>query len=186
MLVEKTSLPGVVVVTPRRHQDARGYFEETYNHRTLTEAGIAAQFVQDNQAFSRARGTIRGLHFQIPPFAQGKLVRVLRGRIMDVAVDIRRGSPTYGQSVAVELSAANGRQIWVPPGFAHGYCTLEPDSEVFYKVDNYYAPKHEGGIRWNDPVLGIDWGVSADEVLVSDKDAVLPTLAEFGESPFSA
>ena len=179
------SAPLPLRIVPRRFSDDRGWFCETYNARRLAgEAGIAAVFVQDNQSYSARRGTVRGLHFQVPPHGQGKLVRVLRGRIWDVAVDIRRGSPTFGQFVAAELTAERGEQLWVPVGFAHGFCTLEDDCDVAYKVTDYYAPACEGGIAFDDPEIGIAWPVGRDAVSLSDKDARYPRLAAF-ESPFA-
>jgi dTDP-4-dehydrorhamnose 3,5-epimerase len=148
----------------------------------LAEAGVTAEFVQDNHSCSVQPGTVRGLHFQIAPSAQGKLVRVLRGSILDVALDVRRGSPTYGRHVAVTLSAENGKQLWVPAGLAHGFCTIEPNTEVLYKVTDYYSPQTERGLLWNDPELGIDWPAEAGAVL-SDKDKVLPRFAECRDLP---
>lgn len=173
-----TPLPEVKIVTPPRIGDARGFFSEVWNQREFAAAGIGADFVQDNHIRNPRRGTLRGLHYQLPPSAQGKLVRVTRGAIFDVAVDIRRGSPTFGCYAAAVLSAENWSQLWVPVGFAHGYCTLEDDSEVQYKVTDFYSPPHERGICWNDPALGIDWPISADSVIVSDRDRALPRVAE--------
>lgn len=165
-----------------RHGDARGWFTETYNRETFTEHGIEVTFVQDNHSLSALAFTLRGLHFQSPPRAQDKLVRCIRGRIFDVAVDVRRGSPTYGQWVGAELSAENGHQLFIPIGFAHGFVTLEPDCEVTYKCSDTYAPDHDGGIRWDS--VGIDWPIPAGAMPeLSAKDAVQPTLAEF-DSPF--
>jgi dTDP-4-dehydrorhamnose 3,5-epimerase len=175
--VEKTALPDVKIITVKRFGDQRGFFSEIYNRKTFAAAGIDLEFVQDNHALSADRGTLRGLHFQSRPFAQDKLVRVARGRILDVAVDIRRSSPTFGQHVAVELSAENWQQILVPVGFAHGYVTLEPDTEVLYKVTNFYAPEHDHGLAFDDPALGIDWGIAASELILSDKDRKHPMLA---------
>jgi dTDP-4-dehydrorhamnose 3,5-epimerase len=183
MEVFPTDISGVLVLKPRFFQDARGYFVETYNQRAARAAGLVADFVQDNQAFSLQRGTVRALHFQVPPHAQAKLVRVLRGAIYDVAVDLRAGSPTYGRWVAATLTAQGGEQIFVPHGFAHGYCTLEADTEVAYKVDDYYAPDREQGLIWNDPTLAIDWPVAAPDAVLSDKDRKLPRFADF-VSPF--
>ena len=183
MEVIATDIPGVLLLKPRYFHDARGYFVETYNLSGARAAGLAADFVQDNQAFSERRGTVRALHFQVPPHAQAKLVRVLRGSIYDVAVDLRTGSPTYGRWIAATLTAAGGEQVFVPRGFAHGYCTLEADSEVAYKVDDYYAPECDGGLIWNDPTLAIDWLVSAADAVLSDKDRKLPRFADF-VSPF--
>ena len=171
-------MPGLTLVEPPRFEDARGFFSETYNKRELEKLGIAETFVQDNHSLSVQKGVVRGLHFQIPPHAQGKLVRVVRGAVLDVVVDIRKGSPTFGQHVAVELSAENWRQLWVPPGFAHGFCTLEPNTEVLYKVTDYYAPECDRGLLWNDPALGIDWPVKPEEAILSEKDRNWPTLAE--------
>ena len=176
--VEDTAIPAVKIVTPRRFGDARGYFSEVYSRRAFAEAGIDLDFVQDNHSLSVPRGTVRGLHFQSPPHAQGKLIRVVRGRVLDVAVDLRRSSPTFGRHVAVELSAETGRQLLVPVGFAHGFCTLEPDTEVLYKVTAHYAPAHDLGLAWDDPDLGIAWPVARDEALLSDKDRRQPRLAD--------
>lgn len=173
------------LVVPRRFQDARGWFSETYNARRLAEQhGIVVSFVQDNQSWSAKRGTIRGLHFQAPPHAQGKLVSAAKGAILDVAVDIRRGSPTFGRYVAAELTADNGRQLWIPAGFAHGFCTLTDDVVVAYKVTDFYAPETEGGIRFDDPTIAVDWPVPAGEACLSDKDTRYPALDGFA-SPFA-
>jgi dTDP-4-dehydrorhamnose 3,5-epimerase len=174
--IQETDLPGVRILTPRRLGDERGYFAETYHRRRFEESGITGDWVQENHAASTAVGTVRGLHYQLPPFAQAKLIRVTRGAALDVVLDIRRGSPTFGRHVAVELRAGDGRQLMVPAGFAHGYCTLEPDTEILYRVDAYYSPDHERGIRWDDPALGIDWPVTAADVVLSDKDRGLPPL----------
>jgi dTDP-4-dehydrorhamnose 3,5-epimerase len=175
------SIPDVKSIVAPRHADARGFVSETFNRRDLAAAGIEFEGVQDNQSFSQRKGTVRGLHFQLPPFAQAKLVRVVRGAIFDVAVDLRRGSPSYGRHASLELSAKDGGQMLIPAGFAHGFCTLESDTEVLYKVDNYYSKQHEGGIRWNDPALGIEWpGIPA---IVSEKDQKTPTLAEWKADP---
>ena len=178
MLVEPLAISDVKLITPRIFRDARGFFSETYNAPALAEVGIRAAFVQDNHSLSRRRGVVRGLHFQISPKAQGKLVRVSRGAILDVAVDIRHGSPTFGQHVTATLSAENWSQLWVPVGFAHGFCTLEPDTEVIYKVDAPYDPTLERGIRWDDPTLAIHWPVDMHEAVLSDKDRSNPTFAE--------
>lgn len=180
---QRLEIPDVILVTPAKFGDDRGFFSETYNETAFHELGIAARFVQDNQSLSRQKGVVRGLHFQTPPHAQGKLVRVVRGSILDVAVDIRQGSPTYGKHVAVELSADNWRQLWLPEGFAHAFCTLEDNTEVIYKVTDYYAPECDAGIQWNDPDLGIAWPISAAEAVLSAKDMKLPRLAEI-TSPF--
>jgi len=183
MDVKDLGLPGLRLLKPRRFADSRGYFVETHNERTFAAAGIVAKFVQDNQSYSASRGTIRALHFQVPPAAQAKLVRVLRGSVYDVAVDLRAGSPAYGQWAAVTLTADEGEQLFVPRGFAHGFCTLEPDTVVAYKVDDFYAPASDGGLIWNDPTLAIDWPVGPDEAVLSDKDMKLGLFAEF-KSPF--
>lgn len=176
--VEATALPDVKIIQPKRFGDHRGFFSETYNQKAFSEAGIDLVFVQDNHSLSPAVGTLRGLHFQSPPFAQDKLVRVARGRILDVAVDIRPSSPDFGKSVAVELSAENWRQLLVPVGFAHGFVTLEPDTEVLYKVSAPYAPAHDHGLAFDDPALGIDWGLPADRLILSEKDRKHPRLAD--------
>lgn len=176
--VTPTEIPDVKIVTPARHGDDRGFFSETWNKSALREAGIEADFVQDNHSLSGPAGTVRGLHFQSAPFAQDKLIRVSRGRIIDVAVDLRRSSPTWGQHVAVELSEDNWRQLWVPAGFAHGFCTLEENTEVQYKVTALYSPQHDHGLLWNDPELGIEWPVAEQSALLSAKDQVQPRLAE--------
>lgn len=168
--VIETPMPGVLLVEAKRFGDPRGYFWEPYNKRALAAAGIKVEFVQDNHSCSALAGTVRGLHFQIPPHAQDKLIWVARGRIFDVVVDLRQSSPTFRQHYTVELSADEPLQIFVPAGFAHGFCTLEPGTEVMYKVSDYYAPVHERGIRWNDPELGIPWPVAAAEATLSAKD----------------
>ena len=167
-------------IIPKRFEDHRGFFGETYSHRLYFELGIDIEFVQDNHSLSREGGTLRGMHYQGPPTAQGKLVRCGRGAIFDVAVDIRRGSPTYGQWEGYELTAENGHQLYVPVGFAHGFVTLEPDSEIVYKCTDYYAPETEGAVRWDS--CRIEWPLSSDPIL-SDKDAIAPPLRKF-ESPF--
>ncbi len=176
--IETTAIPDVKILTPKRFDDGRGFFSEVYNRRRFEEAGLKLDFVQDNHSLSRNAGIIRGLHFQASPFAQAKLVRVVRGRILDVAVDLRRSSPTYGQHVAVELSAANGCQLLVPVGFAHGFCTLEPDTEVLYKVTAHYSAEQDKGLAFDDPALGIEWPVSRQEAILSDKDRKQPRLSE--------
>jgi dTDP-4-dehydrorhamnose 3,5-epimerase len=178
MKIERLEIAGILLLTPTRHGDPRGFFSETYRADAFAAHGVEVTFVQDNHAFSAQKGVLRGLHFQIPPRAQGKLVRCTRGAILDVGVDIRVGSPTYGRHVAVELSAANWHQLWVPPGFAHGYVTLQDDCEVVYKVTDYYAPDCDRGIAWDDPALGIDWRISAAGVVLSDKDKKHPRLAD--------
>jgi dTDP-4-dehydrorhamnose 3,5-epimerase len=177
-MIEPTEIPDVWLYTPKAFADARGWFREVYSQRALAPRLGDTVFVQDNHSASTTAGTIRGLHFQSPPMAQDKLVRVLRGSILDVAVDIRPASPSYGRHVAVELDAKAGRQIFVPKGFAHGFVTLEPDTEVFYKVTAYYSAEHDRGMLWNDPALGIDWGVTAERAVVSDKDKTLPRFAD--------
>ena len=171
------------LLKPRRFGDDRGWFTETYNRRAFHDVGLDTEFCQDNHAYSRAPWVLRGLHFQAPPHAQTKLVRCIRGAIWDVAVDIRRGSPTYGQWVAAELNADNGLQLFVPAGFAHGYLTLQPDTEVEYKVNDFYAPDCDGGLIWNDPTIALPWPLAGATPVLSDKDTRLPNLAEF-DSPF--
>lgn len=178
MKVERLAVPEVLLIEPRRFADARGFFSEVWSRRALAEAGLDMEFVQDNHSLSTEVGVVRGLHYQKPPSAQGKLVRVVRGAILDIAVDIREGSPSYGQHVARVLSAENWQQLWVPRGFAHGFCTLEPDTEVLYKVDAYYDRAADAGIAWDDPALGIDWPVDSSEAILSDKDRAAPRLAE--------
>lgn len=173
----------VIRIVPKRFEDARGWFSETYQRDRFAAAGIDASFVQDNQSFSRAAGTLRGIHFQRPPHAQAKLVRCLRGRIWDVAVDLRAGSPTYGHWVAAELTAERGEQLYVPVGFGHAFLTLEEDCEVAYKTSDFYAPDCDAGIAWDDPELGIDWPLQAGWPHLSDKDGRLPALKDF-VSPF--
>jgi dTDP-4-dehydrorhamnose 3,5-epimerase len=177
------ALPEVLLITPKRHGDARGWFSETWSQKALSGTGADTTFVQDNQAFSAKKGTLRGLHFQQAPHAQGKLVRVIRGAVYDVAVDIRAGSPTYGQWAAATLTAEVGEQIWVPRGFAHAYCTITDDAEIFYKVDGQYAPQTEGGIIWNDPDLAIPWPLDREPEL-SAKDKLLPRLKDLGPVEF--
>lgn len=178
MRIIDTEIPDVKLVLPDRRGDARGFFSEVFRKDALAAAGIEAEFVQDNHSFSATMGTVRGLHFQTDPHAQGKLMRVARGAILDVAVDIRHGSLTFGKHVAVTLSADNWQQLWIPPGFAHGFCTIAPDTEVLYKVTAYYAPEHDFGMQWDDPALGIRWPVSAAEAVLSDKDRRHPPLAD--------
>ncbi|MBR0651215.1 dTDP-4-dehydrorhamnose 3,5-epimerase [Roseomonas terrae] len=175
MNIQTFHIADVLLIEPARHGDARGFFSEVWSSRSLAEHGVDIDFVQDNHAFSAQAGVLRGLHFQRPPSAQGKLVRVARGAILDVAVDIRKGSPTYGRHVSEVLSADNWRQLWVPRGFAHGYVTLEPDTEVLYKTDNYYDREADAGIAWDDPDLDIDWSV--DTPMLSEKDRGAPRLA---------
>ena len=176
--VEETAIPAVKIVTPKKFGDHRGFFSETWSRKAFAEAGIDLDFVQDNQSLSGPVGTLRGLHFQSPPFAQDKLVRVTRGRILDVAVDIRVSSPTFGKHVAVELSAENWKQLLVPVGFAHGFVTLEPDTEVLYKVTAPYAPENDHGLAFDDPALGIDWRLPLSGLTLSDKDRKHPRLTE--------
>jgi dTDP-4-dehydrorhamnose 3,5-epimerase len=176
--VEPTALPDVKIIRTRVFTDPRGYFVETYNRKAFAEAGIFDEFVQDNFSLSADVGTIRGLHFQSAPFAQAKLVRVGRGRILDVAVDLRRSSPTFGHHVAIELSGENRLQLLVPVGFAHGFCTLEPNTEVAYKVTAHYSAAHDHGVAWNDPALGIKWPVETSLAILSDKDTRHPRLNE--------
>lgn len=174
----RTALPDVIRILPSRFGDHRGFFSETYSQLAYANLGIEAVFVQDNHSLSAAVGTVRGLHFQVPPHAQAKLVRYGRGAIFDVAVDIRRGSPTYGRWAGFTLSAENGAQLYIPVGFAHGFATLEPDSEIIYKCSDYYAPETEGALRWDDSDIGIAWPLTAAPVL-SEKDASAPLLADF-------
>ncbi|MBP2232962.1 dTDP-4-dehydrorhamnose 3,5-epimerase [Azospirillum agricola] len=181
MDIAALAIPDVKIIHPKKFGDHRGFFSETYSKRAFAAAGLDLDFVQDNQSLSAEVGTVRGLHFQLPPFAQDKLLRVVRGAVFDVAVDIRRGSPTFGQHVCAIISAAEWNQILVPAGFAHGFCTLEPDTEVIYKVTNFYSPEHDRGILWNDPDLGIDWPVEAGKARLSDKDLVHPRLAGAAE-----
>lgn len=175
----------VFLLQAKKFTDSRGWFSEVYNARALAVKGIAEPFVQDNHSFSRFKGTIRGLHFQSPPHGQGKLVRCLYGSIFDVAVDIRKGSPTFGQWVGAELSAQNGKQLFIPVGFAHGFMTLEPDTEVFYKVTKFYAPEADSGLCWSDPSIAIEWPIPAGSTpFLSEKDEKLPPLSQF-ESAFA-
>jgi dTDP-4-dehydrorhamnose 3,5-epimerase len=175
---ERLNIPDVVLITPQRFGDARGFFAETYAAGKLAQAGITLPFVQDNQSFSASAGTLRGLHCQIGPHVQGKLVRVLRGAIWDAAVDARPGSLTFGQWAAATLSAENFSQLWVPPGFLHGFCTLEPDTEVFYKVTDIYDRAAERGVIWNDPTLALPWPLPPGGTVLSDKDKILPAWSE--------
>lgn len=177
MQISSTAIQDVKLVKLNRFHDERGYFAETYSGRVLAALGIDCDFVQHNQSLSATRGIVRGLHFQTPPHAQAKLLRVNRGAIFDVAVDIRRGSPTYGRHIAVTLKAEEWTQIFIPAGFAHGFCTLTPDTEITYMVSRYYAPTHDKGLAWNDPELGIEWPIRAEDAILSDKDRKHPTLA---------
>ena len=184
ILIKSTDISGIRIITPRRFGDDRGFFCETWHDGAFADYGINTTFVQDNQSLSNTVGTIRGLHYQSPPHAQDKLVRCGRGALLDVAVDIRKGSPTYGEWVAVELSAENGKQLLIPKGFLHGFVTLEPDTEILYKCSDYYAPQCDGAIRFDDPDIGIEWGISADQAVLSEKDAAAPFLKGF-DSPFT-
>ena len=181
MDIRALEIPDVKIITPAQFGDDRGWFTETWSRERLAAAGIEIDFCQENQSLSRQVGTIRGLHFQTPPRAQDKLVRVVHGRIWDVAVDIRKASPTYGRWVAEEISAEAGNQILVPKGFAHGFCTLEPDTQVVYMVSDIYSKADDGGVLWNDPALGIDWPIK--EAHLSEKDTAAPKLAEI-DNPF--
>lgn len=184
MIIEQTELAGVLIITPDRHGDARGFFSESWNRNALLAKEIdLPEFVQDNHSMSREVGTLRGLHFQSPPHAQGKLVRCGRGVFFDVAVDARCGSPTYGQWVGVELSFENGRQLWVPAGFLHGFITRAPDTEIVYKCTDHYAPECDGSVRWDSAALSIDWGLDRAPVL-SPKDAAAQDFSDF-DSPFN-
>lgn len=183
MQISDTALPGVKIITPARHGDARGFFSESWNRATLATHGIEIDFVQDNHSLSAKVGTVRGLHFQSPPHAQAKLVRCGRGCLFDVAVDVRRGSPTYGKWVGVELSFENGRQLLIPAGFLHGFATRAPETEIIYKCSDVYAPACDGAVRFDDPDIGIDWGLDGEAVL-SDKDAAAQSFATF-DTPFA-
>lgn len=188
MQIKTTALSGVLTIVPNKIGDSRGYFVETYSARVLADAGVSASFVQDNQSLSRLKGTIRGLHFQRPPAAQAKLVRVVQGAIFDVAVDLRVGSPTYGTWIGETLTAQGGEQLFVPRGFAHGFCTLTEDAIVAYKVDGYYSRENDAGVSYADPDIGIVWPITAGEAVLSEKDAGLPRLRDmppafvFGEA----
>lgn len=178
MEVIKTAIDGVVIIEPRIFKDARGYFFESFSAREFEEKVCKTTFVQDNESFS-SYGVLRGLHFQKPPFTQSKLVRVIKGAVLDVAVDIRKGSPTYGKHVAVELTEENHRQLFIPRGFAHGFAVLSDEVLFQYKCDNFYAPQADGGIAWNDPDLGIDWRIPVDKVILSEKDIKHPCLKDY-------
>ena len=178
MIVEDTAIDGVKIVTPKKFGDERGFFSETYTQSKWDAAGLPLRFVQDNHSLSVAAGVIRGLHFQTAPFAQDKLVRVLRGRILDVAVDLRRSSKTFGNHVAVELSFDNWRQLLIPIGFAHGFCTLEPNTEVFYKTTYFYSPQNDRGLAFDDPDLGIDWPVPSSSIQANARDRSWPRLRD--------
>lgn len=181
--IKPTALNGVIIIEPKRHGDDRGFFSETYSQKLLAQVGIEIDFVQDNQSLSVTTGTVRGLHFQAPPHAQDKLVRCGRGSLFDVAVDIRKGSPTYGQWVGEELSFENGKQLLVPRGFLHGFVTREPNTEILYKCSDYYAPECDGAVRFDDADIGIDWGLDGVSIVLSDKDSKAPLLKDF-DSPF--
>jgi len=176
-----TEIPAVKILETRKYGDHRGFFSETYSRKALRELGVDLEFVQDNHSLSAQKGVVRGLHYQVAPTSQDKLVRVVRGAILDVAVDIRKSSPTFGKHVSAVISAANWRQILVPIGFAHGFVTLEENTEVIYKVTNYYSPKDERGIRWNDPALGIDWQIDPAAAVLSDRDTRHPMLKDAAE-----
>ena len=182
MKIEQTALAGVVILIPQRHGDARGFFSESWNYARMRDAGLTYNFVQDNHSLSATSGTLRGLHYQSPPHAQAKLVRCGRGVLWDVAVDIRRGSPTYGHWTGVKLTPENGCQLLIPAGFLHGFVTRVPDTEIIYKCTDYYAPECDGAIAWDDPDLCIDWGVQ--NPVLSGKDAAAPPLAQI-TSPFT-
>lgn len=184
MLFEETPLKGLLLLTPRRFEDHRGFFAEIFNARDLLEIGVTTHFVQDNHSVSVAAGTVRGLHFQSPPHGQAKLVRCGQGVLFDVAVDIRRGSPTYGQWFGAELSCENGRQLFIPEGFAHGFITRAPNTEIVYKCSDYYAPESEGALRFDDPAIGIEWGLDGAAAIVSSKDDGATSFADF-HSPFA-
>ena len=178
MKITDTDIPDVKILEPAKHGDHRGFFSEVFNSRLLKEAGLCCDFVQDNHSLSAEKGVVRGLHYQLLPMGQDKLVRVVRGGIMDVAVDIRRGSPTFGKHITAIITAENWRQILVPVGFAHGFVTLQPNTEVIYKVTNFYSPQHDRGIRWNDPALGINWGIDEGSATLSAKDKATPFLRD--------
>lgn len=179
-MIEHLAIEDIVLITPKRFGDDRGYFSETYKQSWFSANVAAVDFIQDNQSLSRQKGVIRGLHFQRPPMAQGKLVRCLKGSIFDVVVDLRRQSPSYGRWVGTNLSAERGEQLWVPEGFAHGFCTLEPDTEVFYKATREYSAAHDAGIAFDDPALGIPWPAGPEERILSAKDQTLPRLDQLG------
>ena len=178
MKIIETEIPDIKILLPTKHGDHRGFFSEVFNIKLLQDAGLCRDFVQDNQSLSAEKSVVRGLHYQLLPMAQDKLVRVLKGGIMDVAVDIRRGSPTFGKHITAIITAENWKQILVPKGFAHGFITLEPHTEVLYKVTNFYSPTHERGIRWNDPALGINWGIDESAAVLSGKDKLTPLLRD--------
>ncbi len=183
MQVEQTPIPGLLILTPRRIADGRGFFSESWNRQRAVAAGIDIDFVQDNHSMSHQVGTLRGLHFQASPHAQAKLVRCGRGRLLDVAVDIRQGSPTFARWFSIELSFENARQLLIPVGFLHGFVTREPDTEIVYKCSDYYAADHDRAVRFNDPQIAIDWGIDPDSAILSPKDTAAPLLADI-DNPF--
>jgi dTDP-4-dehydrorhamnose 3,5-epimerase len=183
MRVESLLFPEVKLLTPKRHSDDRGFFTETYNERTFADADIKQRFIQDNHSYSRHKGTVRGLHYQAPPHAQSKLVRVLRGSVLDVVVDARKASPNFGKWISLTLNADDGRLLFVPVGFLHGFATLEPHTEVSYKVDAFYVSACDGSVKWDDPDLAIDWRITEGAAVLSDKDAKAPPWKAF-RSPF--
>ncbi len=184
MIFENLAIDGLKLISPLKHGDQRGFFSETYNATCWKNEGLNFSFVQDNHSLSRDIGTVRGLHFQAEPFAQDKLVRVVSGRILDVVVDLRRSSPSYGHHIRVELSKENWRQLFIPKGFAHGFVTIEPNTEVLYKVTNFYSPAHDLGITWNDPDLRIDWGISSAQASLSEKDKKWPLFKDIWDHSF--
>lgn len=184
MDVTALEIPGVFVFSPKKFGDERGFFSETWRQSVFQHHIPGVELVQDNHSFSASTGVLRGLHFQTPPFDQGKLVRVVKGRVLDVIVDLRRGSPTYGHHISVDLSRDNWRQLWVPAGFAHGFITLEPDTEFLYRCTQYYSPQHDSGLRFDDPDLAIKWPLPADQLTLSEKDLNLPAFKDF-VSPFT-
>lgn len=184
MKIETTALDGVLKLTPQRFGDARGWVSESWSQRRLHDAGIPLNFVQDNRSWSAHSGTVRGLHFQNPPHAQAKLIQVMHGAILDVVVDLRRSSPTYGQWLGVELSAETSTQLLVPAGFAHGFVTRADATEILYKCSDFYAPQTEGALRFDDPDLAIDWGIAPDQAILSEKDAKAGAFADF-VTPFA-
>ncbi|WP_422925760.1 dTDP-4-dehydrorhamnose 3,5-epimerase [Singulisphaera sp. PoT] len=181
MHLESLEISDLVLINPKRHEDDRGWFSEVFREDFFRSKVADVKFVQHNRSLSRPKGTVRGLHYQLEPRAQGKLVQCTRGRVLDVAVDLRKASSTFGQHVAVELTAKNGRQLWIPVGFAHGFCTLEDDCELSYMVTDYYSPEHDRGLRWNDPELAIEWPVEESSALLSPKDMGQPLLASLGQ-----
>jgi dTDP-4-dehydrorhamnose 3,5-epimerase len=185
MKIQDLAIPDVKLIVPNRIEDARGFFSEIYRQDRLAAAGIEVDFVQENHSLSVQQGVIRGLHFQVPPHPQGKLVKCVRGAMFDVAVDIRTGSPTFGKHVSAILSEGNGWQLWVPVGFAHGFCTLEPNTEVVYKVTNYYSPQCDRGLAFDDGAIGVDWPTLTTGPVLSDRDRRHPKLSDIG-SPFAA